>query len=83
MKTKFKTSVLLGAAFSMLLLFTACPNAAGGGGGGPVPKVKVTLKKNVGGNVKVTPELSDDGMVSQYTNLTFKALPLTGDKARE
>ena len=80
MKTKFKTSVLLGAAFSMLLLFTACPNAAGGGGGGPVPKVKVTLEKNVGGNVKVTPELPEDGMVSQYTNLTFKALPLTGYK---
>ena len=80
MKTKFKTSVLLGAAFSMLLLFTACPNAAGGGGGGPVPKVKVTLKKTVGGNVKVTPELPEDGMVSQYTNLTFKALPLTGYK---
>ena len=74
MKIKFRPSVLLGAALSILLLFTVCPNVAGGGGGGtdvPVPKVKVTLKKTVGGNVKVEPALSDDGMVSQYTNLTL------------
>ena len=66
----------LGAA----LVFTACPNNAGGNGGGtpPVTKYKVELDCNIGGNVTVTPALSDDGMVAENTVLTFTATPLQG-----
>ena len=43
-----------------------------------MPKVKVTLKKDIGGNVTVSPALSEDGMVAENTELTFKALPIDG-----
>ena len=39
---------------------------------------KVELDHTIGGNVKVTPALSDDGMVVENTTLTFTADPLGG-----
>ncbi|ERJ92425.1 hypothetical protein HMPREF9193_01586, partial [Treponema lecithinolyticum ATCC 700332] len=61
---------------------TACPNNAGGSKPEPtpppVPKYKVELDRNIGGNVKVTPALPDDGMVAENTVLTFTAEPLQG-----
>ena len=39
---------------------------------------KVELDRTVGGNVRVTPALSDDGMVAENTELTFTAEPLQG-----
>ena len=39
---------------------------------------KVELDHTIGGNVKVTPALSDDGMVAENTELTFTADPLGG-----
>ena len=73
--------------FAAALVFTACPNSAGGsggsGGGGtpptpPVTKYKVELDRTIGGNVRVTPALSDDGMAAENTELTFTAEPLQG-----
>ena len=71
--------------FAAALLFTACPNNAGGsgagGGGTPapaVPKYKVELDHTIGGNVKVTPALSENGMAAENTTLTFTATPLQG-----
>ena len=70
------------AVVALIALFgmTACPNSAGGGGtpAPAVPKYKVELDRNIGGNVKVTPALSDDGMVAENTVLTFTATPLQG-----
>ena len=39
---------------------------------------KVELDYTIGGNVKVTPALSNDGMAAENTELTFKAEPLQG-----
>ena len=39
---------------------------------------KVELDHNIGGNVKVTPALSENGMVAENTELTFTATPLQG-----
>ena len=39
---------------------------------------KVELDYTIGGNVKVTPALSDDGMAAENTVLTFTAEPLQG-----
>ena len=92
MKTiKNKTKALsaltkLGAALMLLiaLLFTACPNNAGGNKPKPTPtppavkKFKVTLENTVGGNVTVTPALPADGMVAEGTELNFTAAALTG-----
>ena len=79
----FITAALIALTLGAALLFTACPNNAGGsgsGGGGtpPVTKYKVELNRNIGGNVKVTPALSEDGMVAENTELTFTAAPLQG-----
>ena len=96
--TKFKTkhkahalkktgaaALITAATLTLALLFTACPNAAGGsgsgGGGTPapaVPKYKVELDCNIGGNVKVTPALPENGMVAENAVLTFTATPLQG-----
>ena len=70
------------AVVALIALFgmTACPNSAGGGGtpAPAVPKYKVELDRNIGGNVKVTPALSENGMVAENTVLTFTAEPLQG-----
>ncbi|QTQ16091.1 leucine-rich repeat protein [Treponema parvum] len=73
------------------ILFTglaiSCSNGSGSGGTPepeppptppPVTKYKVTLEKNVGGNVAVSPALSENGMVAENTVLTFTAEPLSG-----
>ena len=65
--------------FAAALVFTGCSNGSDSGGGTPpVTKYKVELDRNIGGNVKVTPALSDDGMVAENTELTFTAEPLQG-----
>ena len=68
--------VVLIALFGM----TACPNSAGGGGtpAPAVPKYKVELDHTIGGNVKVTPALSENSMAAENTELTFTAEPLQG-----
>ena len=70
-----------GAALAIAVLFFAvmaigCSNGSGSDGG--TPTFKVTLEKNVGGNVMVTPTLPEDGMVAENTDLTFTAEPLPG-----
>ena len=76
----FITAALIALTLGAALVFTACPNSAGGGGTPTpaVPKYKVELDRNIGGNVKVTPALPDDGMVAENTVLTFTAEPLQG-----
>ncbi|WP_253725504.1 leucine-rich repeat domain-containing protein [Treponema socranskii] len=65
--------------FAAALVFTSCSNGSDSGGGTPpVTKYKVELDRNIGGNVKVTPALSDDGMAAENTVLTFTATPLQG-----
>ena len=65
--------------FAAALVFTGCSNGSDSGGETPpVTKYKVELDRNIGGNVKVTPALSDDGMVAENTVLTFTAEPLQG-----
>jgi len=82
--SKTKAFTFLGAAFVLLisLMFTACPNNAGGNKPEPTPPptqtYKVELDRNIGGNVKVTPALSENGMVAENTVLTFTAEPLQG-----
>gem|GEM_PF-619542 len=74
-------SIAAGALlFAASLVFTACPNNAGGSGGEtpPVTKYKVELDRTIGGNVKVTPALSENGMAAENTVLTFTAEPLQG-----
>ena len=80
MKHKLKTVLFMGLALVALFGMTACPNNAGGNGGGtpPVTKYKVELDHTIGGNVKVTPALSENGMVAENTELTFTATPLQG-----
>ncbi|UTC91201.1 leucine-rich repeat domain-containing protein [Treponema denticola] len=80
MKHKVKTVLFIGLALVALFGMTACPNNAGGNGGGtpPVTKYKVELDHTIGGNVKVTPALSENGMVAENTELTFTAEPLQG-----
>ena len=87
------TAALIVLTLGAALVFTACPNNAGGNsgnigggnsGGGtpptppPVTKYKVELDRTIGGNVKVTPALSEDGMAAENTVLTFTAEPLQG-----
>ena len=65
--------------FAAALVFTGCSNGSDSGGETPpVTKYKVELDRNIGGNVKVTPALPDDGMVAENTELTFTADPLGG-----
>ncbi|MGI5079536.1 leucine-rich repeat domain-containing protein [Treponema denticola] len=82
MKHKLKTVLFIGLALFALFGMTACPNNAGGSKPEPtpppVPKYKVELDRNIGGNVKVTPALSENGMVAENTVLTFTAEPLQG-----
>ena len=80
MKHKVKTFLFIGLALVALFGMTACPNNAGGGGtpAPAVPKYKVELDYTIGGNVKVTPALPENGMVAENTVLTFTAEPLQG-----
>ncbi len=82
MKHKLKTVLFIGLALFALFGMTACPNNAGGSKPEPTPlpvtKYKVELDHTIGGNVKVTPALSDDGMAAENTVLTFTAEPLQG-----
>ncbi|MGI5122850.1 leucine-rich repeat domain-containing protein [Treponema socranskii] len=69
--------------FAAALVFTSCSNGSDSGGGTPptpppVTKYKVELDCNIGGNVKVTPALPENGMVAENTVLTFTAEPLQG-----
>ncbi|UTD05638.1 leucine-rich repeat domain-containing protein [Treponema denticola] len=88
--TKFRThnkkkrgaALIIAAVLTLALLFTACPNNAGGSKPEPtpppVPKYKVELDHTIGGNVKVTPALPEDGMAAENTEFTFTATPLGG-----
>ena len=64
--------------FAAALVFTSCSNGSDSGGTPPVTKYKVELDHTIGGNVKVTPALSENGMVAENTVLTFTATPLQG-----
>ena len=77
MKHKLKTVLLIGLALVSLFGMTACPNNAGGGTP-PAQTYKVELDHTIGGNVKVTPVLPEDGMAAENTELTFTATPLGG-----
>ena len=76
------TAALIVLTLGAALVFTACPNNAGGSKPEPAPPpvqtYKVELDHTIGGNVKVTPALSDDGMAAENTELTFTATPLGG-----
>ncbi|WP_444819435.1 leucine-rich repeat domain-containing protein [Treponema denticola] len=76
------TAALIVLTLGAALVFTACPNNAGGSKPEPTPPpvqtYKVELDCNIGGNVKVTPALSENGMVAENTVLTFTATPLQG-----
>ena len=79
-----KVPITAGALlFAAALVFTSCSNGSDSGGGTPptpppVTKYKVALDRTIGGNVKVSPALRDDGMVAENTVLTFTAAPLQG-----
>ena len=75
-----KVPITAGALlFAAALVFTSCSNGSDSGGETPpVTKYKIELDRTVGGNVKVTPALSDDGMAAENTVLTFTAEPLQG-----
>jgi len=82
MKHKLKTVLLIGLALVALFGMTACPNNAGGNKPEPTPPpvqmYKVELDHTIGGNVKVTPVLPENGMAAENTELTFTATPLGG-----
>ena len=77
-------ALITAAVLALVALFgmTACPNNAGGNKPEPTPppvtKYKVEFDHTIGGNVKVTPVLPEDGMVAENTELTFTATPLGG-----
>ncbi|AAS11233.1 leucine-rich repeat domain-containing protein [Treponema denticola] len=81
-KKKGAAALITAAVLTLALLFTACPNNAGGSKPEPTPppvtKYKVELDRNICGNVRVTPALSENGMVAENTVLTFTAEPLQG-----
>ena len=76
------TAALIVLTLGAALLFTACPNNAGGSKPEPTPPpvqmYKIELDHTIGGNVKVTPALSENGMAAENTELTFTATPLGG-----
>ena len=76
---KTRVAALVTAAVLLTGLAISCSNGSDSGGSTPPVKMyKVELDRNIGGNVKVTPALSDDGMVAENTVLTFTAEPLQG-----
>ncbi|MDR9860262.1 leucine-rich repeat domain-containing protein [Treponema socranskii] len=77
------SAALVTAAVLLTGLAISCSNGSDSGGGTPptpppVTKYKVELDRTIGGNVKVTPALSDDSMAAENTVLTFTAEPLQG-----
>ena len=77
------SAALVTAAVLLTGLAISCSNGSDSGGGTPptpppVTKYKVELDYNIGGNVKVTPALSENGMAAENTELTFTATPLQG-----
>ena len=79
------TALITAALLVLALVFTGCPNAAGGNKPPPpappsVNKFKVTLETTIGGNVTVSPALPEDGMVAENTEPTFTAALLIGYK---
>ena len=66
--------------FAAALVFIGCSNGSDSGGETPPPvtKYKVELDRTIGGNVRVTPALSENGMAAENTVLTFTAEPLQG-----
>ena len=81
-KKKGAAALITAAVLTLALLFTACPNNAGGSKPEPTPPpvqmYKIELDHTIGGNVKVTPALSENGMAAENTELTFTATPLGG-----
>ena len=81
-KKKRGAVLITAATLTLALLFTGCPNNAGGNKPEstppPVQMYKVELDCNIGGNVKVTPALPENGMVAENAVLTFTAKPLQG-----
>ena len=80
---KTRVAALITAAVLLTGLAISCSNGSDSGGGTPpapppVQMYKVELDHTIGGNVKVTPALSDDGMAAENTELTFTATPLGG-----
>ena len=80
---KTRVAALVTAAVLLTGLAISCSNGSDSGGGTPptpppVTKYKVELDRTIGGNVKVTPALSENGMVAENTELTFTAEPLQG-----
>ena len=77
-------AALVTAAVLLTGLAISCSNGSDSGGGGtppippPVQMYKVELDHTIGGNVKVEPVLSENGMVAENTVLTFTATPLQG-----
>ena len=79
---KTRVAALVTAAVLLTGLAISCSNGSDSGGTPPTPppvtKYKVELDRTIGGNVKVTPALSENGMVAENTVLTFTAEPLRG-----
>ena len=80
---KTRVAALVTAAVLLTGLAISCSNGSDSGGGTPptpppVQTYKVELDRNIGGNVKVEPVLSENGMVAENTELTFTATPLQG-----
>ncbi|ERF60571.1 leucine rich repeat protein [Treponema socranskii subsp. socranskii VPI DR56BR1116 = ATCC 35536] len=81
---KTRVAALVSAALLLTGLAISCSNGSDSGGCGtppvppPVTKYKVELDHTIGGNVKVTPALSENGMAAENTELTFTATPLGG-----
>jgi len=80
---KTRVAALVTAAVLLTGLAISCSNGSDSGARPPPPrppvtKYKVELDRTIGGNVRVTPALSDDGMAAENTVLTFTAEPLQG-----
>jgi len=80
---KTRVAALVTAAVLLTGLAISCSNGSDSGGGTPptpppVTKNKGEVDRPIGGNVRVTPALSDDGMAAENTVLTFTAEPLQG-----
>ncbi|MGI5116154.1 InlB B-repeat-containing protein [Treponema sp. SP13] len=77
------SAALVTAAVLLTGLAISCSNGSDSGGGTPptpppVQMYKIELDHTIGGNVKVTPALSENGMAAENTELTFTATPLGG-----
>ena len=79
---KTRVAALVTAAVLLTGLAISCSNGSDSGGTPPTPPpvqmYKIELDHTIGGNVKVTPALSENGMAAENTTLTFTATPLQG-----